>query len=709
MAEQAVEQQSESEAPDKQADGTPAPVSTEEPAAQGATAPDPIPAPVGAFITVRDLYSIFYDRPVPSLDMPNALAFEVEDRKQPGRALYALISKPEMLARISVMRILKGNEVSNTLQMVDWGAADWPPADRKCIIIIYFRPLGGRVMDSLSAIREKIPEHQFPKLIIKPIADALIELGQKGITHRAIRPDNLYYMDEGRQKIVLGDCCTSVAASDQPVVLESIESGMSGVYGRGSGMYADDMYSFGVTLLMLALGRNPMAGLSDDEIIDRKVKTGSYAALAGDERLPVSMIECMRGLLTDDPEQRWAVEGIDLWINGKRMTPVQAKSETHSQRAFMFAEQEFFACRPLSVQMHRHWDDAAKAINDGSLEIWVRRGLENNNLADSIAAVAKTTQAMPGDQKEANDNLVTRVLMLMDPNAPIRYRTFSTTLEGFGTSLAIAMLQKKTLQPYIDFINRDFWRYWVSSQTAYHPDHAQWEGVFKDLKNYMKDTNSGAGIERCVYELNEWLYCLSPLISSQYVLEVKSVLPALDIVSKSSNTKMWPVDRHISAFLRSRYAKGTGTQIDAMNDERPDRATTGMLSVLAIVQWRLGPDTVFGLASWVGGLMGPIINSYQNRQKRKEIEREIPKLVRKGNLPELYNFVDNPEERQRDAEGFSWAKAEYAAAEKQMFELQTGQMDRDENAQKMGRQTGAGVAVVIMLLAYAVTLIGKAF
>ncbi|MBT7451370.1 MAG: hypothetical protein HN793_11120, partial [Rhodospirillaceae bacterium] len=248
MAEQAVEQQSESEAPDKQADGTPAPVSTEEPAAQGATAPDPIPAPVGAFITVRDRYSIFYDRPVPSLDMPNALAFEVEDRKQPGRALYALISKPEMLARISVMRILKGNEVSNTLQMVDWGAADWPPADRKCIIIIYFRPLGGRVMDSLSAIREKIPEHQFPKLIIKPIADALIELGQKGITHRAIRPDNLYYMDEGRQKIVLGDCCTSVAASDQPVVLESIESGMSGVYGRGSGMYADDMYSFGVTL-----------------------------------------------------------------------------------------------------------------------------------------------------------------------------------------------------------------------------------------------------------------------------------------------------------------------------------------------------------------------------------------------------------------------------------------------------------------------------
>ncbi|MEQ8510564.1 MAG: protein kinase family protein [Rhodospirillaceae bacterium] len=680
---------------------------------QAENAKQPIPPPEqavgGNAITVRDRYSIYYDKPIPSLDMPNALAFEVEDRKQPGRALYALVSKPEMLARISVMRILKSNEIPHMLPMVDWGAADWPPAERKCIIIIYHRPLGGRVMDSLTVVRDRIPDHQFPKLIIKPIADALIELGQKGITHRAIRPDNLYFMDETRQKIVLGDCCTAVAASEQPAVVESIESGMSNVYGRGSGMYADDMYAFGVSLIILALGRNPMAGKSDADVIDRKIKEGSYAALVGDERLPVSLIECLRGLVTDDPEQRWQVQNIDLWINGKRLTPVQAKAEAHSQRSFKFAGKEFWSCRPLAVELHRHWDEAVKVISDGTLEIWIRRGLEQSELADAISAATKTSKAMPGDQKESDDVLVARILMLMDPTAPIRYRTFCCHIEGFGSALAIAMLQKKSLQPYIDFINKDLWRYWVSAQTTYHPDHGQWEGVFRDLKNYLKDTNSGAGIERVVYELNEWLYCLSPLIANQYVLEVKSVLPALDIVSKTANTKMWPVDRHVAAFLRARYAKGTGTQIDAMNDDRPDRAATGMLSVLAIVQWRLGPESVFGLASWVGGLMGPIINSYQNRQKRKEIEKEIPKLVRKGNLPELYNFLDNPEERQRDAEGFAWAKAEYAAAEKQMYELQHGQMDRDENALKTGRQAGAAVAVVIMLLAYAVALIGEAF
>ena len=73
-----------------------------------ANKPAPAPAGGGNFITVRDRYSIYYDRAIPALDMPNALAFEVEDRKQPGRALYALVCKPEMQPRISVMRVLKG-------------------------------------------------------------------------------------------------------------------------------------------------------------------------------------------------------------------------------------------------------------------------------------------------------------------------------------------------------------------------------------------------------------------------------------------------------------------------------------------------------------------------------------------------------------------------------------------------------------------------
>jgi hypothetical protein len=200
---------------------------------------------------------------------------------------------------------------------------------------------------------------------------------------------------------------------------------------------------------------------------------------------------------------------------------------------------------------------------------------------------------------------------------------------------------------------------------------------------------------------------MSPLIASQYVMEVKNILPGLETVSKAINTKVWPMDRHIAAFLRARYAKGTSVQLDSMNDQRPERATIGMLSVLAILQWRLGPEAVYGLCSWVGGLMGPVINSYQNRDKRRELEKEIPKLVRKGNLAELYNFLDNPEERQKDADGFGWAKTEFAAAEKQVYDLEHGQGDRQEGALKLGRQFAAGFGFIIMALTYLGILLGK--
>jgi hypothetical protein len=516
-------------------------------------------------------------------------------------------------------------------------------------------------------------------------------------------------MDEQQTKIVLGDCTMSVPAHDQPAILEPIESGMAIPAGRGSGTFADDMYALGATLLVISIGRNPVQGLSDVEVMRRKIKEGSYATLVNEERVPVSLIEFFRGLMTDDVEQRWLPENIDLWLNGKRLTPVQARAESQSQRPFKFADQEFFSIRPLAYAMWRNWDKAVQIITDGSLEIWVRRGLENSDLADAIAATIKNSLAMAGMQKDQQDLLVSRVLMVLDPRAPIRYRDFSVRVEGFGSALAVAMLARQKLQPYTDFINKELWRHWLGAQGKYSADNGAFETMYKDMRNYLKDPNSGAGIERCVYELNEWMFCMSPLIDRHYVIEVKGVLPALDLVSKSANTKLWPVDRHVAAFLRARYAKGVATQIDAMNDPRPDRATIGMLSVLAIVQWRLGPDTLFGLASWVGGLMGPVINSYHNRSKRKEIEKEIPKLVRKGNLAELYNYLDNPEERQRDAEGFAWAKAEYAAAEKQIYDLEHGQIDRQESAIKQGRQMAAISGVVISLLTYTVFVLSAAF
>src|SRR5882672_3981360 len=100
----------------------PAPVSAA-PAQPAPMAAPPVEPPRGSsnFIVVRDRFTIYCDRPISSLDMPNATAYEVTDRKQEGRPLYALVVKPEMPPRISAMRTLKGLEIPAVLHMVDWG------------------------------------------------------------------------------------------------------------------------------------------------------------------------------------------------------------------------------------------------------------------------------------------------------------------------------------------------------------------------------------------------------------------------------------------------------------------------------------------------------------------------------------------------------------------------------------------------------------
>ena len=74
---------------------------------------------------------------------------------------------------------------------------------------------------------------------------------------------------------------------------------------RSRGGVADDLYSLGVCVIFLLLGRNPVHELSTAEIVERKINQGSYAVLTSGARIQMNMMELLRGLLSDDPRERW--------------------------------------------------------------------------------------------------------------------------------------------------------------------------------------------------------------------------------------------------------------------------------------------------------------------------------------------------------------------------------------------------------------------
>src|ERR1700737_3063030 len=99
--------------------------------------------------------------------------------------------------------------------------------------------------------------------------------------------------------------------------------GMAMPPGRGIGSPADDLYALCATIAFLMFGKSAVAELSDEQLLAEKIGRGSYATLLGGARLAGPIIEVLRGLLADDPRERWAVQDLEMWLEGRRQVPRQ--------------------------------------------------------------------------------------------------------------------------------------------------------------------------------------------------------------------------------------------------------------------------------------------------------------------------------------------------------------------------------------------------
>lgn len=668
--------------------------------AAGTAPPDSRP------ILVKERFAVDPKRPLPDLDSPTAKAYMAEDRRDLTRPVFALICNPGLPTRTGAMTSLRGCGIKTLVGILDWEVTFWAPIQQRTMILILERPLGGRVVKDG---KFRISEYDLPRKVIEPLAGALQELASIGVAHRAIRRENLFFMDVDRQQIAFGECYSSPPGFDQPVVYEPAERAMAHRAGRGVGTSRDDTYAFAVTIVGLILDREPGAQSSDDEIIQHKLETGSYAAITSNENLPLSLLEPLRGMLGDDPAQRWGPEEIDLWLSGRKMSPQQKRLGKRGQNPLVFMGRDYFSVRMLANAFTHHIPDAAKVIKTEQFDTWLRRSVEDANLANAIKNVIDVARAQAGTFAGSDEMLVTRVAILMDPRGPIRFKGFSFMVDGFGPAFAMELLRTGDTQVAGEVIARDIPDIWFQAQEVYAPEASIFQKNFSQLKIVLNNKDPGFGIERCLYESNPSLPCQSPLLLQEYVLDVDHLLPALDRAANSQDLKHKPMDRHIASFITARFKEDINPHMKALASDSANTQTIGMLSLLAFIQWKLRVEPLYGLASWVGGHLGPAINAYHSRTTRKDIEREIPRLVRRGSLPELFDLMDNADRRREDIEGFEDAVAEYAAAELEIQDIEGRGEEQLTKAERTGRQAAAMGAVLLTMTLILILFLVKVF
>ncbi len=668
---------------------------------------DAAAGPGAALALLGDRFVIDPKAPIPELDSPTAKAYTAEDQQDMPRPVYALVCASGLPVRGKIAHQLRGSNISGLANIIDFEAIFWPPAGQHCMIVILERPLGGCLMPHGDNKVVRIDEHDLGRVFLGPIAETLRKFSSYNLTHRSIRPSNIFFTDEKRQQVVLGECVTAPPGFNQPTVFETIERGLADPAGRGEGTVADDIYALGVSIVFVLLGYNPLGKASEDDILYPKIEHGSYAALCGNHKVPLSMLGPLRGMLSDNPAERWGLETLKLWTSGRQITPIQGKGASKANAPFNFAGQDHISPRTLARALSSDEREAVGVIRSGRLGLWLRRHMSKSNTADALSAIFKEETGVQSRAPQSDSYLVARACMVLDPGGPLRYKGLSFTYDGLGPTLAVELLRQGNNQLGAEVIIRDLPAAWLGMQVVYTPELSAWERNVAQLRGFLQVNGMGYGIERCLYELNPDMPCQSPLLAKHYVAKIGDILSALEEAAKEADSKAKPMDRHIAAFIATHFGENIDPHLKALAAPNEETFLIGMVSLLAFLQWRFKVDSLYGLASWVGGLLQPVVNTYHSRTIRRQIEREIPKLVRKGSLPDLFDLIDNPEKRREDISDFKIACGQFAEAEAEIKEIESGETADTKSMELAGQKHSSTVSVLIGMVSIVIFAIAR--
>lgn len=462
--------------------------------------------------------------------------------------------------------------------------------------------------------------------------------------------------------------------------------------GRGTGFGSDDLYALGVTMAVLLAGGDPTDGSDLPVLLQSKISRGSYATLIGRTRLSLPMMEVLRGLLCDQRPERWTLNDLELWLGGRRLSPKQPSLPIRGQRAYAIGGESYWSIRSVAAALSCDWQEGLAATQRNDLPTWIRRSMNDETLAERVHSAVSIGSSGSGGGA-MRDRLVSRLLMALDPPAPLQLRDFASGIDAVGQALAVHYGDAELRQAFGDLIRAKLPQAWLDAQPLSRSDHQVLRRMFDTMHHFMSRLEAGYGLERCVYEFNDHWPCLSPLLDGDYVGDIQDLLPALERLAQSGQTDGEPFDRHIAAFVAARV-KGIPDRILralANTEDEPVRRLA-LAYFLAEVQRNTGHTELYGLSAWVARLLAPVVEGFHNRKMRKLLAERIEKAAEQGDLSGLAQAADDADARIRDEEGFERAKQEYAAIEEEVSNLEAGALLEQAHIRMRSRQAASMVA-----------------
>lgn len=532
--------------------------------------------------------------------------------------------------------------------------------------------------------------------MVVPISAVLKDLYNKDLIHGEIWPGNMYSQSgKTTERIVLGECLSAPSGFLLPTLYHTAERAISDPMGRGLGTRADDMYAFGVSLAVALRGDDPLGGATQEQIIEQKLDKGSYATLIGSERFSGPMLELLRGLLHDDPEQRWTLDDVEEWIDGRRLSPKQAIKRVKANRPIVFNDVKYTRPELLAKDLIKNPAAALRLIENKDLIQWLDRAIEDKTLKSAVEDTMKEMTSLSGGADYVHQ-LIVYISTALFNEIPVRYKDLSFNPTAFGKMMSSASMKEIDIKNYTEILRHSFMIRVIREKKSI-VESSSLVAKFDSCRNFIAQTFVGGGVERCLYLLDPESHCLSPMLKEHYVISSGGVMRALEKICESSTPKNL-VDRHIAAFLSVKDKKNIDPYFGELRASDPHIKKLGQLRVLATIQKRLSLEPFPAIAEWISNNTQEVYAKLKDKNAIDKLKKKVNKIKKTGDLSSLVHLYDNPALYQTDMEGFENAKRVYKGLNKEKVELETRLKNKKDYGQHTGRQIASTVSVIIAMV-----------
>jgi len=659
----------------------------------------PVPGGQSAF---GDRYEVIVASPLPEFDTHGGNAYSAKDKQNPGADVFAMVHNPTVPIRNELFKGLKGRPVINMVNPVDRGLMNVNIGSAKQrLVTIFTRPTGGALMNADGTLHPRMNANRLRQNVVLAALKAFAALHKRGYTHRMISPTRMYFASSESDEVILGECYSSPAGYLNPFPLEALEVSFADDAVRGVGDFSCDYYQLGTSLQSLYFGEKLWDSRDRNSLMMARINQGSFGALSGGRDIPGALGTLIRGLMADEPDERWNAEEVLDWFEGVSRNKRTSMITWTMSRPTTFKGVAYVDRRLLADAFGKDPKEAANFLKTMDFSSWLQTCFRDEIFSERLEFALDVRPSEGFGGARADDyKMVSRVCMFLSPAGPLYYKGHSLMLSGIPTLVADAFARDdhETMTTLLEIFDGTF----VSALVEIAGDkNPKLQSLFKDIGVAMEFGSGkqlGRGLERMLYELNPILPCLSPRFEKVWIGSLVQLIRALERVSAQGGGKNILLDRHVAAFCVT-HGSNLDRDFNSLAASQHNPAIFNSLSTefFGRMQKQLQLESLPALLEKLVDGLAPVVKNLKNKKRREHVQATLDKLKKSGDINKLCSEVNLSKVQALDAREFSQACNIITKLDREKIKLSKKIEPTDSEPRKKG-YNGARTAAFVMFV-----------